>query len=54
MKCWLATNNEIPFPPNEKGETPELGIKVTLNSSFILVILFFIFYFYVCCFGYRS
>jgi hypothetical protein len=40
MKCWLATNYEIPFPPNEKGETPELGIKFTLNSSFILHYMF--------------
>lgn len=43
MKCWLATNYEIPFPPNEKGETPELGIKFSKNFLFITDQTFVIF-----------
>ena len=36
IKSWLATNKEIPFTPNERGEIPELGIKVTIEYYFIL------------------
>ena len=36
IKCWLATNNEIPFTPNERGEIPELGIGVSIAHYLIL------------------